>query len=138
MEEPQALRPSVRPLPSARRPEYLFQDEHGAFVIYVSAAKYSYSYESFRLFMGTLSGEFREIPIRRVVRMRDGGTTYIHTEEGTLYSPSKFGHAGAVATWQGPAGHELREYDPRKFPIVETPQGVRIDSMGPGEAKVQR
>ncbi len=129
VEHPEAIQPSLLSLPRVRKPEYLFAEERGEFLIYVSADKYNYSYERFKLFIGTFGDvELREIPIRQVKRMRDGGTTYIHTEEGSLYSPSRLGHAGSVATWKGPDGHKLVEYDPKKFSITETEHSVRIGS----------
>jgi hypothetical protein len=138
MENPGEIRPSILSLPRTRKPEYLFAEEHGAFLIYVSADKYNYSYESFRLFIGH-PGEtaLRKLAIRQVRRMRDGGTTYIHTEEGSLYSPSKLGHVDKTPTWKGRADHKLVERDPSQFVITETDHGVRIGGAGRGKSEVQ-
>lgn len=137
IENPGALRPSISSLPRVRKPEYLFSEENGAFWIYVSANKYNYSYESFRLFIGH-KGEtaLRELPIRQVRRMRDGGTTYIHTDEGSLYSPSKLGHLDKTPTWKGPDGHKLVQCDPSQFVITETDHGVQIGSSHPEKTPV--
>lgn len=74
-------------LPDLRQLEYLVISEDGSVVIYVSASFYEYSYKSFRLFIG--DGEtMREVKVQDVIRYRDGGTTYIETDEGTFYSPA--------------------------------------------------
>jgi hypothetical protein len=120
IEHPEEIRPSISALPHVRIPEYLFATEDESIWIYVSGSKYNRSYESFKFFIGSLDRVLREVPIRRVVRMRDGGTTYIHTDEGSLYSPSRLGHAGAAPTWKGPDGHKLIKRDPEGFLVTET------------------
>ncbi|TSC83220.1 MAG: hypothetical protein G01um101419_130 [Parcubacteria group bacterium Gr01-1014_19] len=111
----------VVPLPTIRQPEYLFGAPDGNY-IYVSADKFRYSYESFKLFIG--GGEkMREVSIKHVDRYRDGGTTNIETAEGVLYSPTPF-RSDAVATWQGDV--KLTKLDPTQFHIVETESGVQL------------
>jgi hypothetical protein len=109
----------VVPLPNVRQPEYLFQMPDGQY-IYVSADKYRYSYESFRLFIGKMR-EMKPIPITDVQRMRDGGTTYVETNLGILYSPTPF-RVNEPATWELLATKqkiELTKLDPKKFTITE-------------------
>ena len=72
------------PLPMVRQPEYLFYLPNKHFV-YVSADKYQYFYESFKLFIGD-GVEMREVHIRNVTRYCDGGTIIIETDEGQLFS----------------------------------------------------
>lgn len=145
LEEPRSIRPTILPLPYVRKPEYLFLGENVAFWIYVSASKYHYSYESFRFFIGEPGAlDLREVPIQQVRRMRDGGTTYIHTAEGTLYSPSKWGHVDPTPTWKGPEGYKLVRRDASQFDITESEYGnggtlasVRIGGWEPRKTPVQ-
>jgi len=104
----------------AREPEYLFVLPDGEY-LYVSADKYDYSYDSFRLFVGPQEA-MRQIPVKEVMRLRDGGTTYITTHEGTMFSPSSF-RMGGQPTWNG---IELTRVDPSQFTIVETGDVVVI------------
>jgi len=132
-EHPETVLAAILPLPRIRKPEYLFADECGKFLIYVSADKYNYSYEGFRLFVGAPGGLLSPVLIRQVRRMRDGGTTYIHTTDKTLYSPSRLGHVDPTATWGGPDGEKLRKLDAAEFNITETEEGVRISSRSRSE-----
>lgn len=112
---------SVVPLPATRRTEYLCQSEDGTF-FYVSADKYNYSYESFRLFVGN-GTTMREVPVQYVERYRDGGTTYIRTSEETFFSPSPFNaqrDADLVPQW---GSQKLTNLNKDDFDIVETPEG---------------
>lgn len=114
----------IVPLPPARRIEYLCQDEDGIF-IYVSADKYNYSYESFRLFIGE-GAAMREVEVHNVSRYRDGGTTYIETADGVFFSPSPFNtqrDPDLVPKW---SGHELVNLDVKGYDIVETDNKVTI------------
>jgi hypothetical protein len=89
------------PLPQVRQAEYLFSLADDK-LLYVSSDRYAYSdefYESFRLFIGR-GDKFTEFDVRLVDRLRDGGTTYITTEIGTLYTPPRSSGA-AVASWRG-------------------------------------
>ncbi len=88
MEDYNLKNATFAPLPNVRKPEYLFQMSDGSY-IYVDAARYNYSYESFRFFIGT-PGSMAQLPITSVNRYRDGGTTIIRTEKGILYSPTIF------------------------------------------------
>ena len=101
-------------LPTIRQPEYLFVLPDGQY-LYVSADKYRYSYQSFKLFVGPRDA-MRQIPIARVMRARDGGTTYVETGEGTLFSPTPF-NKDAKTTWKDEI--ELTKVDPKQFNIVE-------------------
>ncbi|MDB5185074.1 MAG: hypothetical protein JWN38_882 [Candidatus Saccharibacteria bacterium] len=112
---------SVVPLPATRRPEYLCQAEDGT-LFYVSADKYNYSYESFRLFVGD-GTTMREIPVQDVERYRDGGTTYIRTPEETFFSPSPFNaqrDPNLVSQW---GLQKLTNLNKGDYDIVETPEG---------------
>ena len=96
-----------------RKPEYLLLFPDGRF-LYVSADSENYSYESFRLFVG-YGAELREVPITKVERFRDGGTTYIYTSQGTLYSPRRLSKE-AKPTWNDV---ELERLDATRYNIVE-------------------
>jgi hypothetical protein len=92
---------SYLPLPQVRQAEYLFSLADDK-LLYVSSDRYAYSdefYESFRLFIGR-GDKFTEFDVSLVDRLRDGGTTYITTEIGTLYTPPRSSGA-AVASWRG-------------------------------------
>jgi hypothetical protein len=90
----------IVPLPTVRTPEYLFALPDGKYA-YVSADKYYYGYDTFRVYVGPL-GNMREVKITgEVIRYRDGGTTFIPTADGVLYSPF-----GAEPRWRKqPAGN---------------------------------
>jgi len=106
-------------LPEIRIPEYLFRLPNERF-IYVSANKYHYSYESFRLFTGK-GDNMREIEIKSVRRFRDGGTTEIRTEEGLLYFPSPFKKGNA--TWDN---EKIKRLDPSEYGINDVGDRVQI------------
>lgn len=109
----------VQPLPSVRKAEYLFR--MGKVIFYVSADTFHYSYESFKLYTGT-APNLHEIPITRVERYRDGGTTEIYTAQGILCSPTP-SKKEAKPTWNGA---ELEKLNPEDFNIVETEGKVSI------------
>lgn len=112
---------SVVPLPATRRTEYFCQAEDGT-LFYVSADKYNYSYESFKLFVGD-GTTMREVPVQYVERYRDGGTTYIRTPEETFFSPSPFNaqrDSSLVPQW---GSQKLTNLNKDDYDIVETPEG---------------
>ncbi len=112
----------IIPLPAARYTEYLMRTADGTF-IYVGADKYEFSYESFRMYIGD-GTTMREVPISRVERFRDGGTTIILTAEGRFYSPSPF-YAQEDPERQFPKWGEepLVRLKADDYDIVETPEG---------------
>lgn len=85
--------------PDVEEPEYLFRRDNGQYV-FVTASKYRFSYDSFRLFFGDGEG-MEEIMVDDVTRYRDGGTTYIRTPAGMLYSPPR--KEARTAKWFSPA-----------------------------------
>lgn len=114
----------VIPLPAVRRTEYLCMAPDGMFV-YVSADKFNYSYESFRLYVGT-GISMRRIEIIDVERYRDGGTTYIETPERWFFSPSPFSverDPNLVPKW---GATKLVNLDVSDYDITETNDGVVI------------
>lgn len=126
-------------LPNVRDVEYLLKDGSGK-LYFVSNSKYDYSYESLRLYIGD-GEEMRQVPIKKVARYRDGGSTFLQTEEGTLYVPTSFNellvpHWGEDAFVLGlfadkKSGFEnadtvLTKLDPIHFDITEDDSGVRI------------
>jgi hypothetical protein len=111
----------VAPLPIIRKPEYLFRLKDGRFV-YVSADKYRYSEESFKLFIGDGKVMHQVKITKPVSRHQDGGTTTIETEAGVLFSPPKSSR-NRVATWNG---EEMIRLNPSQFRITETKKGVQI------------
>jgi hypothetical protein len=111
-------------LPEIRIPEYFFVSETGK-VIYVSADKYRYSYKSFKLFIG-FGQKLKNIPIKDVGRMRDGGTTHIITEFGEmLYVPTPFDQT-KTATFTNSIGFKtsLKRMDLSDFDIMESGDNV--------------
>jgi hypothetical protein len=107
-------------LPTVRVCEYLFQNSTGKSLVYVSADKYKYSYESFKLFVGSAGVTMNQIHVKNVERYRDGGTTYVYTEKGVLFSPTPY-HSGKDATWNG---EKVVLLDPKDYDIAETNEGV--------------
>lgn len=110
----------VVPLPTVRKCEYLFQNTADNSLVYVSADKYKYSYESFKLFVGRTGDPMNQIPVQDVERYRDGGTTYVRTALGTLFSPAGHRHDKS-ATWNGA---KVVQLDPKAYTITETIEGV--------------
>ncbi|SKH88425.1 hypothetical protein [Mycobacteroides abscessus] len=70
-----------------RKCEYLCLGGSADTVIYVSSAGGGDG--SFRMYVGTLDEPLREVEVFAVERMRDGGTTYIFTAEGTFFAPTR-------------------------------------------------
>ncbi len=104
-----------------RVPEYIFKGDNGT-IIYLDAEKYNYSYDSFRMFSGK-PGAMKEIKVKSVDRFRDGGTTYIKTEDGsTLYSPTAF-NKDESPTWNGAKIERLgkKEFDLASLGIKGVP-----------------
>lgn len=117
---------SYVPLPDIRVPAYLFRFHDGQReFVYVSAAKYNSSQESFRLYIGT-GNSMRRVPVSSVQRFRDGGTTYVRTTEGTLFCPSPFKRT-LSATWHK---QPLEKLDPACYEISESNSGVEICCKG--------
>lgn len=116
----------VMPLPNVRQSEYLFEMPGGQY-LYVSASKFGYSYESFKLFIGPAQA-LKQVPIRGIQRLRDGGTTDITTDIGELYSPTPFRQD--PATWGTDEDVvKLKKLDPAQFKIVEGDTDVRIEKQ---------
>jgi hypothetical protein len=114
-----------RTIEPARTPEYLFALPDGRFIYVSVETDASDYYESFRLFIGD-GKVMRDVPVTSVERFRDGGTTYVETAEGVLFSPSR--HKGGKPAWgDDECEQELIELDPRHFVIVETAAGVTIE-----------
>jgi hypothetical protein len=104
----------VAPLPPIREPEYLFASlDLAGPVIYVSDSHYKRSYD-WHFFIGRPPALGR-VPVRNVLRARDGGTTTVTTDAGVLYSPTPW-QPERVATWNG---RPLRKLDPKACTIQE-------------------
>ena len=115
---------TVVPLPSNQKVEYLCQPNDGTYVC-ITASQYNYEYDSFRLFVGDGS-QMREIPVNSVERFRDGGTTFVYTDEGTSWTPAPphpFGQGGPQSnpTWKGTG---LNRLSPNEYEVVQTDEGV--------------
>jgi hypothetical protein len=111
----------IIPLPEIRRPEYLFglPDEQ---YIYVSADKYRYSHDSFKLFLGY--GEaLKQTPIGKVDWRHDNGTITVETDKGKLFIPWKFDRE-LSPTWKKKIN--LIKLDPTKFEILEIGAKVQL------------
>lgn len=104
----------------ARQPVYLYRLPDDCF-LYVSVDSTDEGYTSFRLFLGEPTS-MRRVEVRNVERHRDGGTTYVSTDEGELYSPTTF-NKRLVATWNGAL---LVKLDASAFHIEESDMSVAI------------
>lgn len=102
-------------LPGDRVPEYVFRMVSGK-IIYVSRGA-NYSYVSFRLFTGDLP-HLTEISVVDTYRLRDCGTTFVVTEEGTLSVPYQ-----GQPTWEN---ERLFILDLDEYTVIETEEGVII------------
>lgn len=71
--------------PAERCVEYLCVNNAGDALILVTTDG---NYRNFRLYVGSLGAEMREVTVFDAERMRDGGTTWIFTAEGTFFAPS--------------------------------------------------
>lgn len=71
--------------PVQRRVEYLCVNNAGDKSILVTTDG---NYRNFRMYVGSLGAPMREVTVFDAERMRDGGTTYIFTAEGTFFAPS--------------------------------------------------
>lgn len=91
----------LNPLPdSVRETAYLFKVVGTNEFIYVDQSKYKFSYETFRMWIGT-PNNMQEVKVAEVLRASDGGTTYITAEDGrVLFSPTPFEH-DQFPTWDG-------------------------------------
>ena len=113
-----------------RHLEYFYLMDDGRF-IYVSGKKYDDLWVSYKLFHGYRlfigRGEAMQEPeIWDVDRRHEGGTTYISTVEGELFSPPKLvPEARAAWTYKGELDW-LTTPDPSGYEIVETDEGVSI------------
>lgn len=84
-----AGRISFTGLPDVRAIEGAYQRDNGEYLV-ISCSRNNYEYSTLRMFTGSDLSDLREIPMKDVVRYRDGGTTYYNTAEGTLYTPTAF------------------------------------------------
>ncbi len=112
------------PIPEVRTKAYFLKKTDGT-VLFVDMLKYNFSYETIRLFIGEADNPevLREVKITNFERMRDGGTTYITTDEGTLYVPSKLLGDSVKTTWtrsNSVAREYLLESDPKLAQVTYT------------------
>lgn len=133
------LSAEVVPLPAVRRAEYLFSFPDGC-LLYVSADLYNFSYESLKMYIGTVGEDMQEVKITDgFVRYRDGGTTYIPTTIGVLGSPFQgqpkwrstpalskefFPRDATLSSWK--EGVPLQRLDDTQFTITESKGTVRL------------
>lgn len=99
-------------MPEQRVNEYMYKLPDGRY-LYVSSDKNG-GYESFKAYIGK-PGEMKEIEIKDIERYRDGGTTYIDTSEGKLFSPT-FLEPEKQSTWNG---QPIEEVAPGDFDVSE-------------------
>ncbi|MCV7286135.1 hypothetical protein H7J87_12430 [Mycolicibacterium wolinskyi] len=71
--------------PAQRRVEYLCVNSAGDVSILVTTDG---NYRNFRMYVGSPGTPMREVKVFDAERMRDGGTTWIFTAEGTFFAPS--------------------------------------------------
>lgn len=123
---------------AARVAEYLLRGADGKFV-FITSAKVKdpdVYYKSFKLYMGPAGSPMREIPVTKVRRFRDGGTTEVNTKEGTAYIPR--GNKPRPAAWiVGEKRTPLEEREPGYFRITQTRSGVSV-FLPPAEKRIPR
>ncbi|GLE58998.1 hypothetical protein NJBCHELONAE_43090 [Mycobacteroides chelonae] len=68
-----------------RRIEYLCRNAQGDILIYITSQ--GSAENTWRMYVGGLGTQLHEIDVFDVARMRDGGTTFIFTTEGTFFAP---------------------------------------------------
>lgn len=77
---------ALEPLPSVRLPKYLAALPDGRY-FYVDTPKYSRPLDDeLHAYLGT-QNNMRQVSVMNVESYRDGGTTYVYTDAGTLFSP---------------------------------------------------
>jgi len=121
---------TFRSLPETRVPVHVLQLADGSdFYLYVDDYKYHRPYSYYRGY-NLLAGpknNLKQIPINDVAYYFDGGTTYIFTDQGTLFIPAKGyenqpwhmfprGEKSSVPLWNG---KPLRRLDPKLFSFIE-------------------
>jgi hypothetical protein len=105
------------PLPEKRELAYLFIRPDGGLLAVTEDVHRSY--ETFHLFVGQWTGAdpvLTQVPVRDVTRYRDGGTTVVKTDLGTLYVPTPW-KPKATPTWTRASGEvvDLEQADPVPF-----------------------
>lgn len=111
------------PLPKIRRTEYLLSDSANT-LFFVDCLQYDWDYSDFRVFHGPIEN-MQEVPIllneeNAVVRYRDGGTTFIKTEMGTLFIPTRMGDNG----FQGKKEATLTYVDGKELVLKHVERGT--------------
>ncbi len=102
------------PLPEIRRPEYLLYNLTSVpdfRFIYVDGVTYNSAYEHMPLFIGRTPFILEERKVTGFNRLRDGGTTFIRTNEGELCvsSPLSNPDGSRKSKWT-PLGKEAIEF----------------------------
>lgn len=95
-------------IPEVRALESAFRKQNGNLLV-VSCNRSDYSYDALRVFTGPSMQELREIPVAKVERFRDGGSTFFYTERGILYSPAGMDSLTVVPKWQGGCNLEFQQ-----------------------------
>lgn len=95
-------------IPEVRALESVFRKQNGNLLV-VSCNKSDYSYDALRVFTGPSMQELREIPVAKVERFRDGGSTFFYTERGILYSPAGMDSLTVAPKWQGGCNLEFQQ-----------------------------
>lgn len=95
-------------IPEVRALESVFRKPNGNLLV-VSCNRSDYSYDALRVFTGPNVNELREIPVVKVERMRDGGSTFFYTERGILYSPAGMDSLTVSPKWLKGANHEFHQ-----------------------------
>lgn len=126
-------------LPKRSIPSYLADlPGPGGQRMFIDAPAYRYDEKKVRCFVGT-PGKMRSVPIEKITTYRDGGTTYVDTAEGTLYSPSSF-HPEREWTFQAKGAAEPVVIQGRKyFGVSEEEKEAIYQSLGisPGTERLQ-
>lgn len=95
-------------IPEIRALEGAFRKQNGNLLV-VSCNRSDYSYDALRVFSGPTMQELKEIPVAKVERFRDGGSTFFYTERGILYSPAGMDSLTVAPKWQGGCNLEFQQ-----------------------------
>ena len=116
--------PAAERFAGSRQPQFLYRLPDGQY-LYVSADPGDPTYETFRLFVGPAS-DLRPVPIQSVERRRDGGTTRIESDAGTLHQPAP--RKRLPPTWNG---GRIEPLNPQRYTVEETDSRVMISQPPP-------
>jgi hypothetical protein len=104
--------------PFTRTVEYIFQTLLGD-VLLVTDDPHAKGYYGYQLFVGD-GITMEEHKILNFDRWKDGGTTFIDTDVGKLFSPSAYDRKDKMPTWKG---EEIKELNKSNYTMTFPPGG---------------